>query len=217
MSHNPTEHVQQEIHHQATHGSGEKWITAAATTAILAALAAGAGALAIRHLTQSTLTRIKANDDWNYYQAKSVKSSLLDAKIYCAQLNKTEPRKADVDKKSEYATQMSEIQESAKESEVLSREHLESHETFEGSATLFHISIAIVAVAVVAKRRTFWYLSLVGGVCGAFFLVKGSLMSPGSLKSSKSERLQQVTALATHEGHRANESAQPHVPIAHVN
>src|SRR4051794_626524 len=106
MSHNPTEHIQEEIqHHASHHGHGHqehahrdsgKWITAAATTAaIVAALAAGAGALATRHETQSTLIRIKANDNWNYYQAKSIKSSLLDAKIYYAQLNKVEPREAD--------------------------------------------------------------------------------------------------------------------------
>src|SRR5260221_4537221 len=91
-----TEHPQKSIHHHATHGPGGGWITAAATTAaILAAFAAAAGALATSHLTQSTLIRIKANDDWNYYQAKSIKSSLLDAKIYSAQLSKVEPRKPD--------------------------------------------------------------------------------------------------------------------------
>src|SRR5436189_5881476 len=139
MGHNPTEHVQEEIHHQASHERGEKWITAAATTAaILAALAAAGGALATSHLTQSTLIRIKANDDWNYYQAKSIKSSLLDAKIYSAQLSKVEPRKADLDKKSKYAEEIPEIQTAAKELEKLSKEHLETHETFEGAATLFH-------------------------------------------------------------------------------
>src|SRR5689334_8570365 len=123
MSHNPTEHVQEELHHHAAHAhehshgpsQGGSWITAAATTAaILAALAAAAGALATRHLTQSMLIRIRANDDWNYYQAKSIKSSLLDAKIYSAQLSKVEPRKADLEKKDQYAKDMPEIQARAK-------------------------------------------------------------------------------------------------------
>src|SRR6476646_7462909 len=114
MSHNPTEHVQEEIHHLASHSDGGKWIVAAAmTAAILAAFAAAAGALATSHLTQSTLIRIKANDDWNYYQAKSIKSSLLDAKIYTAQLSKAEPRRSDLDKKDQYAKDMPEIQSSA--------------------------------------------------------------------------------------------------------
>jgi uncharacterized membrane protein YgdD (TMEM256/DUF423 family) len=192
MSHNPTEHVQEELHHHASHGSdhghgsGSKWITAAATTAaILAAFAAAAGALATSHLTQSTLIRIKANDDWNFYQAKSIKSSVLDAKIYAAQLNKVEPRKSDLDKKEEYAKEMPEIQANAKELEKLSREHLETHETFEGSATLFHIAIAIVAVSVVAKRKEFWYISMLGGIIGIVLFAKALLHSPPALKENE--------------------------------
>jgi hypothetical protein len=190
MSHNPTEHLQEELHHHAAHGSdhghshsGGKWITAAATTAaILAAFAAAAGALATSHLTQSTLIRIKANDDWNFYQAKSIKSSVLDAKMYSAQLMKVEPRESDVEKKKEYAKEMPEIQEKAKELEKLSREHLETHETFEGAATLFHIAIAIVAVSVVARRKEFWFISMLGGLVGIVLFSKALLHSPPQLK-----------------------------------
>jgi hypothetical protein len=187
MSHNPTEHVQEELHHHAAHshdenhghGGGGKWITAAATTAaILAAFAAAAGALATRHLTQSMLIRIRANDDWNYYQAKSIKSSLLDAKIYTAQLSKVDPRKSDLDKKDQYAKDMPEIQASARGFEKLSKEHLETHETFEGAATMFHIAIAIVAIAVVARKKGFWMLSIAGGAVGLFFLVKAFAYAP---------------------------------------
>lgn len=198
MSHNPTEHVQEELHHHAAHGhdeahghghghgGGGRWITAAATTAaILAAFAAAAGALATRHLTQSMLIRIRANDDWNYYQAKSIKSSLLDAKIYSAQLSKAEPRKSDLAKKEQYAKDMPEIQASAKAFEKLSREHLETHETFEGSATMFHIAIAIVAVAVVARRKEFWMISMAGGAVGLFFLVKAFMHAPPPMDEEK--------------------------------
>ena len=195
MSHDPTEHAQESIHHHATHGPVGKWITAAATTAaILAAFAAAAGALATSHLTQSTLIRIKANDDWNYYQAKSIKSSLLDAKIYYAQLSKVEPRKSDVDKKSEYAREMPEIQTAAKALEKLSKAHLETHETFEGAATLFHIAIAIVAISVVAKRKEFWFLSMAGGAVGIFFFVKAFLHSPPPVEDEKESVTQSAPA-----------------------
>src|SRR5882672_4796706 len=195
MSHNPTEHAQESIHHHASHGPGGRWITAAATTAaILAALAATAGALATRHLTQSTLIRIKANDDWNFYQAKSIKSSLLDAKIYSAQLSKVEPRKADIDRKSEYAVEMPEIQKTARELEKLSKEQLETHETFEGAATLFHIAIAVVAVSVVARRKEFWYLSMVGGAIGIVFFGKALLHFLLLLKEEPQPSPQSVSA-----------------------
>ena len=192
MAHNPTEQVQEELHHRAAHareeghGHGGRWITAAATTAaILAALAAAAGALATRHLTQSMLIRIRANDDWNYYQAKSIKSSLLDAKIYTAQLSKAEPRKSDLAKKDQYAKDMPEIQASARGFEKLSREHLETHETFEGSATMFDVAIAVVAISVVARQRKLWVLSMLGGAVGLFFLIKAFIYAPPPLDEEK--------------------------------
>ena len=184
MSRNPTEQLQEEItHHASHHEEGGKWITASATTAaIIAAFAAGAGALATSHETESTLIRIQANDDWNYYQAKSIKSSLLDAKIYSAQLNQVEPRKSDVEKRSEYSRQMPAIQVSARDLEKLSRGHLEAHEAFEGAATLFHIAIAIVAIAVVARRKEFWYLSMLVGAVGLLVFGKAYLEAPPALK-----------------------------------
>ena len=77
MSHNPTEQVQEEIHHRAAHegheeasghngvgGQASNWITPAAlTAALLAAFAAIAGALATTHLTESTHKRIESNDN----------------------------------------------------------------------------------------------------------------------------------------------------------
>jgi len=195
MSHNPTEHIQEELHHHANHGDGSKWVIAAAmTAAILAAFAAAAGALATSHLTQSTLIRIKANDDWNYYQAKSIKSSLLDAKIYSAQLSKVEPRKSDIDKKNEYLQQMPEIQATAKKLEKLSKEHLESHETFEGAATLFHISIAVVAISVVAKRKEFWYVAMIGGAVGIVIFSKALIQVPAAMEEEADPPAKTATA-----------------------
>src|SRR5438552_13450841 len=93
MTNDPTEHVQEEISHQAVHarqdgehgqaGSGHsmRWITAAATTAAcLAAFAAVTGALATTHLTEATHRRIESNDKWSFYQSKSLKNYLLETK-----------------------------------------------------------------------------------------------------------------------------------------
>jgi hypothetical protein len=202
MSDDPTEQVQEDLHHHASHSSGSKWITAAATTAaIIAAFAATAGALATSHLTQSTLIRIKANDNWNYYQAKSIKSSLLDSRIYYAQLSKIEPRQADLEKKAEYARQMTEIQASTRDLEKLSRAHLETHETYEGSATLFHIAIAIVAISVVAKRKELWYLSIVVGLLGIFFFAKALIASPPRLKEEEGSAVKPAISNSREESH----------------
>ena len=202
--HDPTEHVQEHIQHTAAHGDhdggghhGGWWITAAAlTAAFLAALAAVGGAEATHHLTESTLKRIEANDLWTYYQSKSVKRSEIDTRllnfnIYHAALTAgaaapaeiEKQHKDDLAKKAEYADttnpdSMPRIQEHAKSLEKLSKEHLETHETFEFSATMFHISIAIVAIAVVAKRKAFWYVSMVLGLVGVFYIGKAFVHAP---------------------------------------
>lgn len=210
MSDDPTEQVQEDLHHHATHGGGSRWITAAATTAaILAAFAATTAALSTSHLTQSTLIRIKANDDWSYYQAKSIKASILDAKIYSAEVNKVEPRKADRDKKADYAREMPEIQARARDLEKLARAHLETHETYEGSATLFHIAIAIVAIAVVARRRAFWYLSIGVGAVGVFFLIEALVSAPPRLKEEKEEAAKPTLSTGSDAENPKRSAAEP--------
>jgi hypothetical protein len=179
MHDDPTEHVQEHLQHTAAHGEhgghgdhggASRWITAAAlTAAILAAFAAISGALSTSHLTESTHKRIDANDQWSYYQSKSIKSSNIDTRIYEAQLAHVPPSKKDLAKKADYEEQLPEIQKDADALVKISDQHVEVHETYEAAETLFHISIAIVAIAVVAKRRSFWYVSMVGGLIGLFY------------------------------------------------
>src|SRR6266850_4107578 len=171
MSHNPTEHVQEETYHHAAHGKGHggehghgegqsqesKWITAAAlTAAFLAAFAAISGALATRHLTESTHKRIESNDKWSYYQSKSLKNYLLDTKDEILIALNHEAPKADLKKIEENNVEKKKTKAEAEALEALSRTHLQAHETYELAATMFHIAIAIVAISVVAKRKMFW-------------------------------------------------------------
>src|SRR6476620_11734913 len=77
----PLEDLQEHVHHSAEHG-GEKWISwVALSTAILAVLAAIAGLLSGKHANEAMMSQIEASDQWGYYQAKSIKASVLDAKI----------------------------------------------------------------------------------------------------------------------------------------
>src|SRR6202022_2646738 len=77
----PLEDLQEHVHHSAEH-SGEKWISwVALSTAILAVLAAIAGLLSGKHANEAMMSQIEASDQWGYYQAKSIKASVLDAKM----------------------------------------------------------------------------------------------------------------------------------------
>src|SRR6476659_11189576 len=77
----PLEDLQEHVHHSAEH-SGAPWISwVALSTALLAVLAAIAGLLSGKHANEAMMNQIEASDQWNYYQAKSIKASVLDAKM----------------------------------------------------------------------------------------------------------------------------------------
>src|SRR5438309_11218279 len=80
----PLEHLHEEIHHHAEHG-GATWISwVALSTAVLAVLAAIAGLLSGSHANEAMMNQIQASDQWSYYQAKSIKAAVLDAKMSLA-------------------------------------------------------------------------------------------------------------------------------------
>src|ERR1700694_3425222 len=77
----PLEDLQEHVHHTAEH-SGESWISwVALSTAILAVLAAIAGLLSGKHANEAMMSQIEVSDQWAYYQAKSIKASVLDTKM----------------------------------------------------------------------------------------------------------------------------------------
>jgi TolB-like protein len=77
----PLEHLHERVHRSAEH-SGEKWISwVALSTAVLAVLAAISSLLSGKHANEAMMSQIQASDQWNYYQAKSIKAAVLDAKM----------------------------------------------------------------------------------------------------------------------------------------
>jgi ribosome-binding ATPase YchF (GTP1/OBG family) len=165
----PTEHIHEDILERARE-SRDAWINwAAATAAALAALAAISGAMSNNYLTVSGRDQIQSNDEWSQYQAKSIKASVLRGKMeVLAALNKPESA-ADQQKLHEYEHDLGTINENAEHLHESSESHLTRHETIERGVTLFHIGIAVVAIAVLTRRRAFWYLSLLSGAVGIVF------------------------------------------------
>src|SRR5205814_8704220 len=80
----PLEHLHEEVKEREEH-SNATWISwVALSTAILAVLAAIAGLLSGQHVNEAMMNQIEASNQWNYYQAKSIKASVLDAKMSLA-------------------------------------------------------------------------------------------------------------------------------------
>jgi hypothetical protein len=163
----PLEHLHEQIHHTAEH-SGETWISwVALSTAILAVLAAIAGLLSGQHVNEAMMNQIEASDQWNYYQAKSIKASVLDAKMSLAGA----PNESDRAKYDRYEKEQEEIKSEAEHKEAAAKSNFHKHEVFARGVTMFQIGIAIAAISALTRKRKFWIVSLLFGGVGCVFLV----------------------------------------------
>jgi hypothetical protein len=171
----PTEQIHEDIQDKALEAR-ESWISwAAATAAILAGLAAITSTLADSNLTKSSRNQIQSNDAWGYYQAKSIKSSVLRAKIELLEAQGKSESEADRSKLQEYDHDLDKLKSQAEEREVASESYLTCHEILQRGVTVFPIAIAVVAIAVLTQLRSFWYLSMFAGLLGIIFFLQGLL------------------------------------------
>jgi len=163
----PLEHLQEQVHHKAEH-SGETWISwVALSTAILAVLAAIAGLLSGQHANEAMMNQIESSDQWNYYQAKSIRASVLDAKISLSGV----PNESDQSKRDRYEKEQEQIKSEAERKEAAAKSNFHKHEVFARGVTMFQIAIAIAAISALTNRRHFWMVSLLFGIVGCVFLV----------------------------------------------
>ncbi len=172
----PLEQVQENAHH-ATHGDTAKgWISwAALSSAIIAVCAAVAALMAGQHANEAMIDQIKASNDWNYYQAKGVKSAILGSKLDTLKEMGKAPSEADSAKVEQYKKDQEEISERAKEHEKASEEHLLIHERVARSVTMFQVAIALGAVAILSRKRRFFFGSLALASLGVGFFLQGLL------------------------------------------
>ncbi|MFL6543797.1 MAG: DUF4337 family protein [Candidatus Udaeobacter sp.] len=163
----PLEHLHEQVHHTAER-SRERWFSwVALSTAILAALAAIAGLLSGRHVNEAMMSQIEASDKWSYYQAKSIKASVLDAKISLAGA----PNESDQSKRDRYEKEQEQIKSEAEHKVSAAKANFHKHEVFASGVTMFQIAIAIAAISALTRKRPFWIVSLLFGAVGCAFLV----------------------------------------------
>src|ERR1044071_5425683 len=120
----PLEHLHEHVKESAEH-TGACWISwVALSTAILAVLAAIAGLLSGRDVNEAMMNQIEASDQWNYYQSKSIKASVLDAKMSLAGV----PNESDQSKRDRYEKEQEEIKADAEHRDRKSTRLNSSHE-----------------------------------------------------------------------------------------
>jgi hypothetical protein len=181
-----TEHAAE---HGAGHGSAD---TLAGRVAVLSAVLATLGALmtfaggdtqakAQLDKNSAAIAKTKANDQWNYYQAKGVKRNLaelgavLAAKPDQAEFFKTEAERYKKEQ-AEIKDSADKLEEEVKEWDRQSDEQMHRHHRWALAATAMQIAIALSAIALLARRA--WLLFGVGLV-GAAGVVFGGLAVAG--------------------------------------
>jgi hypothetical protein len=185
----PTETFEQTEHAEHATHSGSNFISMVALSiAVLAVLSAGIGSLesiegaaALAAKTNSVLYQNKATDNWNFFQAKSLKKNMYS--IAAAQGGS---KAADFEAQArQNEADGAEIQKTAQDFEARSEQALKDGEFHEQrsqrltvAGTFLHIAIAIATIAIITSgRRWPWYASLaLGGLgillAGGTYLVK---------------------------------------------
>jgi hypothetical protein len=175
----PTEHLHETLEHHAHeahggHGDGgaHKWIAPAAlSAALLAVFAAVSALLAGHHESEAMLEQIQASDHYAFFQAKGLKSALLQDKIEILTAIGKPVDEKDNAKIEAYKKEQETIKEQADEEVKSSQHHLTVHNGLARAVTLFQIAIAVSAIAVLTKRRSLWFAGLALGAGGIVSLV----------------------------------------------
>ncbi len=145
----PTEHLHETIEEEVEEAVEKKErrgsMAIAISTALMAVFAALASLLAGHHADEAVIEQIRASDQWAFYQAKGIKDEILSL----SNIPDKEQRSA------KYKADQAEIQKKARESEDASHAHLEHHSILARAVTLFQISIAISAIAILTKKECF--------------------------------------------------------------
>jgi Domain of unknown function (DUF4337) len=167
----PLEHLHEQTHEMAKH-SGERWISwVALSTAILAVLAAIASLLSGEHASEAMMSQIEAADQWSYYQSKSIKAAVLDAKTAFSGA----AGDSDRSKLARYEKEQEEIKSDAEQKQAAAKSFFHKHEVFARGVTMFQIAIAIAAISALTRKRSFWIVSLVFGAFGCAFLLLAAM------------------------------------------
>ncbi len=167
----PLEHLHEHVKESAKH-TGDAWISGVAlSTAILAVLAAIASLLSGEYANEAMMNQIEASSQWSYYQAKSIKTSVLDAKIAFTGA----PDQSDQSKRARYEKEQEEIKSEAEGKQAAAKSYFHKHEVFARAVTMFQIAIAIAAISALTRKRSFWVVSLVFGALGCAFLVLAAM------------------------------------------
>ena len=179
------EHLHEAIHEELERKDGGLIRAIALTTSFLAALAAiasllGGSTVNEALVLQSEATRLQAaaSDQWAFYQAKGIKSAVVEGSR-TAWLVAGKPVPSAVDAaQARYAADQTAIKAAAegdehqRDEKLIEADHLlHRHHIFAAAVALFQISIALGAIAALTRLKLVWLGSALVGAGGAIAML----------------------------------------------
>jgi Domain of unknown function (DUF4337) len=139
------------------------------TMAILAVLLSVSTLLGHRAHTEEVLLETRATDQWNYFQAKNIRSHVYDADAEIANLFAEKGAQAVADFRVKSTQQKKDSEEIQAEAEKLGREVAATTRKagfYDGSELFLEVAIVLSSISLLAKSKVYWQASFLFGLAG---------------------------------------------------
>jgi hypothetical protein len=173
-----------ELQENAEHGRENPSLAPISVTmAILAVLVAVVSLMGHRSHTEELMMQNQATDQWSYYQAVNIRRHNYEMGIDLLSMvefkNKEQADKvqADYRKQAEdYKKEQGEISDKAKEFESESAGAQRKADRFDLGEVFLEIALVISSLALLSRKRIFWFLGMASGLAGMGVAVTGLLL-----------------------------------------
>ena len=164
----------QELQEHAEHGSHESAMRPVAfTMSVLAVLVAVTTVLGHRTHTEAVLDQNRATDQWNFYQAKKIRSNntqltaeLLSVITIADKDAEKKLAKTFADHQAKWTADLKEEQEKAEALEVKVEQAEARADRFDLAEALLEIGLVITSVTLLTRSRIYWFLGLAFALAG---------------------------------------------------
>ena len=173
-----------ELQENAEHGRENPSLAPISVTmAILAVCVAVVSLMGHRSHTEELLLQNRATDQWSYYQAKNIRRHNYEMGVDLLSMVEFKD-KAQADKVREkyqkeadqYTKDQAAIEKNAMDYESESARAQRKADRFDLGAVFLEIALVISSLALLSRKRFYWFLGMISGVAGLGIAATGLLM-----------------------------------------
>jgi len=163
------------------------WIDhAARTTAVLAVLAAVASGQYANRFSRTILAQAEASDQWNFYQAKSIKKHIHTGQLEMERAlaagrpdlqSALAPLEASAAAASQkYDAELAEIRARAESIDAEKNREQKQGDRFQYAFVVLQAGVVLSTIAASARRRELWVFAILCGLAGLLMIANSHLL-----------------------------------------